>query len=206
MSKKEVYMDPIKKDLLASLIVGLIAGPLSLIVLKNLNISVPWYYLIIGFPILTVTGILVARLLGKIIGIFYKFVKFGEVGGLNWLVDLGVINLLVLVSGVATGWLTVFYKAISFSVAVVNSYFWNRHWVFSDAQKQDQTKEATKFLVASLLGLAFNLVVFSIIKFGGQAFFSGISDTMWVNIATVVGSLSAMLFNFILYKIWVFKD
>lgn len=206
MSKKIVQMDSLKKDLLASLLLGVIAGPLAVIVLKGLNINVPWYLVVIAFPIITVVGILVGRLLSKVIGIMYKFVKFGEVGGLNWLVDLGVINLLVLVSGVAAGWLTVLYKAISFSVAVVNSYFWNRGWVFSDAQKQDQTKEAGKFLVASLLGLGFNLLVFSIVKFGGQAFVPGLSDTQWVNVATIVGSLSAMIFNFVLYKIWVFKD
>ena len=113
---------------------------------------------------------------------------------------------MVLVSGVATGWLVVVYKAISFSVAVVNSYFWNKGWVFSDAQKQDQTKEATKFLVASLIGLGFNSVVFAVIKFGGPAVYSGFTATQWVSVATIIASLSAMIFNFILYKIWVFKD
>jgi len=210
MSKKELVMDPVKKDLLYSLIVGLMAGPLALITVSTLELVLPFgipnWSLLIIFPIVTVTGILVGRLLGRLITIMYKFVKFGEVGGLNWLVDLGVINLLVLVSGVATGWLTVFYKAVSFSVAVVNSYLWNKNWVFSDAQKQDQTKEASKFLIASLLGLAFNLLVFSVVKFGGQAIFTTISATQWVSIATVVGSLSAMIFNFVLYKIWVFKD
>lgn len=206
MAEKKQVMNSWKKDLLAALLVGVMAGPLSVIVLKGLGIELPWYYLIIGFPILTVSGIVVGRLLGKFIGFMYKFVKFGEVGGLNWLVDLGVINLLVLVSGVAVGWMVVAYKAISFSVAVVNSYFWNKGWVFSDAQKQDQTKEAGKFLVASLIGLGFNAIVFAVIKFVGPSMYSGFTATQWVNVATIVASLSAMIFNFVLYKIWVFKD
>ena len=56
------------------------------------------------------------------------------------------------------------------------------------------------------MGLAFNLLVFSVVKFGGQAIMPSITPTMWVSIATVVGSLSAMIFNFVLYKVWVFKD
>jgi putative flippase GtrA len=206
MAKKKVYMDSWKKDLSAALLVGVIAGPLSVIVLKNLGVNLPWYYLIVGFPILTVAGIVVGRILGKVIGVMYKFVKFGEVGGLNWLVDLGVINILVLVSGVASGWITVVYKAISFSVAVVNSYFWNKGWVFSDAQKQDQTKEAGKFLIASLIGLAFNAAIFTVIKFFGPTVYDGLTATQWISAATVVASLAAMIFNFVLYKIWVFKD
>jgi len=206
MSKKEVTMAPLKKDLLAALLVGLMAGPLAVVSLSSFGVELPWYYLIIGFPVLTVLGIIVGRVLGKFIGIMYKFVKFGEVGGLNWLVDLGVISLLVLVSGVASGFMTVVYKAISFSVAVVNSYFWNKGWVFSDAQKQDQTKEAGKFLMASLIGLGFNAIVFAAVKFGGPALFDNFSAAQWVTIATIVASLSAMIFNFVLYKIWVFKD
>ena len=210
MSKNVTKMDSWSKDLLAALLVGVIAGPLSIVVVNNLGVTLPFgiptYALAILFPILTVVGIVVARLAGKFWGTIYKFGKFGEVGGLNWLVDLGVFNLLIAVSGAAGGAVTVVYKAISFSVAVVNSYFWNRGWVFSDAQKQDQTKEAGKFLIASLLGLGFNAILYSVIKFGGQAFAPGISDIMWANIAAICGSLSAMVFNFILYKIWVFKD
>jgi hypothetical protein len=107
-------MNPWKKDLIAALLIGLIAGPLSLVFVANNNINVPWYLLLIGFPVLTITGIVVARILSSVWGTFYKLGKFSEVGGLNFLVDLGVINLLVLVSGVAVGFLTLVYKAISF--------------------------------------------------------------------------------------------
>jgi putative flippase GtrA len=199
-------MNPWKKDLLAALLIGLIAGPLSLVFVANNNINVPWYLLLIGFPVLTLTGIVVARLMSKVWGTFYKLGKFSEVGGLNFLVDLGVINLLVLVSGVAVGFLTLVYKAISFAVAVANSYLWNKFWVFDDAQKQEQTKEASKFFIASLFGLAVNLAVFSIVKYAGPAVLASVSDKAWVSIGTVVGSISGLVFNFVLYKIWVFKD
>lgn len=201
-----VKMNSWKKDLTAALLVGLIAGPLSLVFVTNNNINIPWYLLLIGFPLLTITGIVVARVLARYVGLFYKLGKFAEVGGLNFLVDLGVINLLVLISGVATGFLTVIYKAISFAAAVINSYAWNKYWVFDDAGKQEQTKEAGKFLIASLLGLGVNLAVYSVIKYGGPAVVASITDKSWVSIGTVAGSLSGMAFNFILYKIWVFKD
>jgi putative flippase GtrA len=202
----KVKMNPWKKDLIAALLIGLIAGPLSLVFVANNNINVPWYLLLIGFPVLTITGIVVARILSSVWGTFYKLGKFSEVGGLNFLVDLGVINLLVLVSGVAVGFLTLVYKAISFAVAVINSYLWNKHWVFDDAGKQEQTKEASKFFMASLLGLAVNLIVFSLVKYVGPVLMGSVSDKLWVSIGTVVGSISGLVFNFVLYKIWVFKD
>lgn len=206
MAKKQVYMDTWKKDLVSAFLVGLIAGPLSVVVLKNLGFNVPWYFLIVGFPILTLAGILVARLVGKFWGIIYKFGKFGEVGGLNFLVDLGVLNILIWATGFSTGIYYSVFKGISFIAAVTNSYFWNKFWVFSDAQKQDQTKEAGKFFVASVLGLAFNVALASAIVFFGPKFVGGINSTTWASIGSVVGSISAILFNFVLYKIWVFKD
>jgi putative flippase GtrA len=136
----------------------------------------------------------------------YKFVKFGEAGGLNWLVDLGIINLLMLLTGLSGNpWASIF-KAVSFTAAVSNSYFWNKLWVFYGHKKQDEKKEFGKFVTASLFGLGFNLVIFTVIKVGGPMIFDGFTSVQWANIATILGSLSAMIFNFVLYKIWVFKD
>jgi putative flippase GtrA len=199
-----------KRDMLAALLVGLIAGPLSLIVLNNLGLmakyNLSWWMPIVAFPILTVVGILVARLAGKFIPVIYKFGKFGEVGGLNFLVDLGVLNLLIWITGQSTGLYYSVFKGVSFVAAVANSYFWNKLWVFDDAKKQDQKKEAGKFIVASLLGLAFNVALASAIVFFGPRFVTSIDSKTWASIGSVVGSISAILFNFVLYKIWVFKD
>lgn len=62
-----------------------------------------------------------------------QFWRFFLIGLMNVFIDLAVLNLLILITGVGrTGvWFTVF-KAISFTVAVINSYYFNRRWVFRD--------------------------------------------------------------------------
>jgi putative flippase GtrA len=204
----------LRYDLTAAALLGTLAGLFAIISATGagvintviLGITLSPVLVFSVFLVMCVVGILVGRFLGRFIAIMYKFVKFGEAGGLNWLVDLGVINLLMLTTGLSgSPWASIF-KAISFTVAVTNSYFWNKLWVFFGHKKQDQTKEVGKFVTASLIGLGFNFVVFTGIIFVGPMFFSGFTSIQWANIATIIGSLSAMIFNFVLYKIWVFKD
>jgi putative flippase GtrA len=203
-----------KVDLSASVLIGLMAGLFASIVLTNLDffgktvagISLSIPIVIGGFIMLCVAGIIVARVVGRLLPIFYKFGKFGEAGGLNWLVDLGIVNLLILVTGYSTGIYFILFKGISFASASTNSYFWNKFWVFRGVKKQSETKEVGKFAIATVLGMLVNIILASSIAFIGPLIFGGISSKSWANIATIVGSLTAMIFNFLLYKIWVFKD
>jgi putative flippase GtrA len=186
--------------------IGLIAGVLSPVIVNNLKLSIPWYYLLVFFLVICPVGILVGRFVGKFLPVIYKLAKFGETGGLNWVVDLGVVNLLILLTGISTGIYFILFKAASFTVAVTNSYFWNKLWVFKGAAAQNQTTEVTKFISASLIGLAFNVAFAASVVFVGPKLVTSINSVTWANLGVVVGSLGAMLLNFVLYKIWVFKD
>ncbi len=205
---------PIWLDLFAAVLIGLLAGLFATIVTVNLDflgntfkgveLTIP---LIFGFfVVLCIVGIFGARILGRAVPLIYKFGKFGEAGGLNWLVDLGVLNLLILLTGFSTGFYFVLYKGISFVSASTNSYFWNKFWVFRGAKKQDETKEVGKFALATILGMLVNITLAGIIAYVGPLLFPGLGSKAWANIATITGSLTAMIFNFVLYKIWVFKN
>lgn len=214
MTKKSNEIAPLRVDLTASGILGTLAGIFAAIVASNLGLVGQTFfgvtasvYLIFGFFLfLCVVGILVSRFIGKYIPFVYKFGKFGEAGGLNWLVDMGVLNLLILFTGFSTGIYFIVFKGVSFIVSATNSYFWNKLWVFRGHKKQKETKEVTKFFGATTLGLIFNVTLAGTIAFMGPRVFAGIDSKVWANLATVTGSLGAMIFNFILYKIWVFKD
>ena len=118
-----------KKDLKISFFVGLVAGILLLPTLKNLGVSLDLKFAALvasGLTIFTPLGYLVAYGLSRRWPVLIQFVKFGIVGGLNAMIDLGVLNLLIVASGIAAGiWYSVF-KSVSFIVAVTNSYFWNK--------------------------------------------------------------------------------
>lgn len=205
---------PLRLDLFSSAVIGILAGLFATIALINLGLfgkevfgvtlTIPLVF--VAFITLCIAGIAVARLAGKVLPILYKFIKFGEAGGLNWLVDLGVVNLLIFLTGFSTGFYFALFKGISFICASSNSFVWNKYWVFSGAKKQEQSKEIGKFAVATTLGMAVNIVIASLIAYFGPVIFGGLAGKTWANVATIVGSLTAMLFNFIIYKIWVFRS
>ncbi len=194
---------PIKRDLVGSLIIGVAAALLSIIVVANLGIPIPLWSTFLIFPPMTVAGIYVGRFLGKRIPVMYKFVKFGEAGGLNWLVDFGVLNLLIMFTEISTGiWYSIF-KGISFIVSATNSYFWNKLWVF-ESRNKDAAGEISKFAIATVLGVGVNVTIAALIVWIGPSMYN-LNSVVWANIAAAAGSIIAMLWNFILYKIWVFK-
>ena len=210
---KAQQISSFRTDILAAGMVGVMASMFATIALTNLGLfgksfkgvelSIP---IVFGlFIVLCLAGMLFARLF-KGIPILYKFMKFGEAGGLNWLVDLGIVNLLIFATGYSAGLYFAVFKGVAFLTAATNSFFWNKYWVFSGSKKQEEKKEIGKFAIATLMGMAVNIIIASVIAYFGPTIFSGIEAKTWANIATIVGSLTAMIFNFILYKIWVFKN
>lgn len=207
-------MAPLSRDLGSAFLLGAMASLFASIVAKNLDflgnsyggitLSIPLIFIL--FIVLCISGIIVARLFKGRIPVLYKFGKFGETGGLNWLVDLGVMNLLIMITGIAGGIYFAIFKAVSFAAAATNSFFWNKYWVFSGAKKQKESQEVGKFALATLMGMALNVAVAYCIATFAPDIFSGISEKSWANIATIIGSLTGMMFNFVVYKIWVFKN
>lgn len=203
-----------KVDFVAASLVGILASIFASISLYNLDffgkkvlgIEVSLITLFLFFISFCLFGIIVARVLGKKIPLIYKFGKFGEAGGLNWLVDLGIVNLLIIITGFNAGIYFAIYKGVSFIIAAGNSYLWNKFWVFQGAKKQKSINEVGKFAIATTSGMLINVFLASAISLIGPIILADISGNSWANIATVVGSLTAMIYNFIIYKVWVFKS
>lgn len=198
-------MNKLKTDLAASAIIGLLASIFSLIVILNLGLNVPLWTPFIVFVPLCIVGIFIARIIGANIPFFYQFGKFGEAGGLNWLVDFGFLNLFILVFSISTGIFYSIFKGISFILSVTNSYFWNKFWVFAKKDTKDEASELGKFALVSIIGLGVNVFLASLVVFVGPSFQATISPKLWANIAAAFGSLSAMMWNFLGYKFFVFK-
>jgi len=214
VDKNKLQMMPFYKDLAASTVLGAIAGFFAVFVAKSLGFINQVYFgvylnsvvIFSLFVFICMIGILVGRLLGKYVSFLYNFVKFGEAGGLNWLVDIGIVNILIIITGQSAGIYFILFKGFSFIVAATNSYFWSKLWVFYGSKKQNEGSEISKFAIATLLGLLINVTIATTISYLGPSLFSNISKIGWANIAVIAGSLTAMLFNFTLYKLWVFKD
>ena len=78
-----------------------------------------------------------------------QFVKFGIVGTIGTLVDVGTLVFLKEVIG-----LNVYVaNAISFTLAVLNNYTLNSRWTFGDQEKEHH-RQLVQFFIVSIVGLA----------------------------------------------------
>ncbi|PIR67982.1 hypothetical protein COS74_00650 [bacterium CG06_land_8_20_14_3_00_33_50] len=206
---KNQSMNKPKVDFIASGIIGVLASLFSLIVIKNLGINISILIPFLIFIPICVIGIAIARALADKIPALYQFGKFGETGGLNWLFDFGVLNLLIMISGISTGIYFSLFKGISFIASVTNSYAWNKFWVFRKTEKESEketAQEISKFMIVSLVGMAVNVILASAIVFiAPKIILSNIAPKVWANLAAAIGSVSAMMWNFVGYKFFVFK-
>ena len=201
-----------RKDLIFSLIVGGVSAWLILIISKNIEITNSfwqkfWWLTPFLLPVFTAGSLAIASLVAKKIAVVFQIAKFILVGGLNTLVDLGVLNLLIWFSGINAGWFYSAFKGISFVVAVVNSYFWNKFWTFRKTENQDDKIEGgefIKFFFVSAVGFVINVGSASfIVNFIGPL--AGFSQNLWANIGALLAGFIGLAWNFLGYKFIVFK-
>jgi len=194
-----------KVDAIISPIIGFLIGVFFFIVLKMLQIDIPqsWLLLII-FPPLTLFGLFVASFIGKKFLAIYQMAKFLLVGALNTFVDLGVLNLLMWISGIYAGIFYSIFKGISFLIATINSYLWNKHWTFEKRERVFAPGEYFKFLVIVTIGLLINVTIASfVVNVIGPQF--GIKSELWANVGAFAAILIAWVWNFLGSKFIVFK-
>ena len=135
---------------------------------------------------------------------FFQFIKFLCVGLINTGVDFGVLNLLMFLTGITVGVGYSFFKAISFTVAVINSYFLNKRWTFRREGKMEK-KEFIKFLIISLIAFGINVSTASLlVNLIGPI--GNISSYLWANISALAATVFTTFINFFGYKYFVFKD
>ncbi len=172
--------------------------------LKNLGlyakIPSPNIVIFVVFPIVAIVGMIVASFIGRFMAILWQIAKFGLVGVLNTVIDFGILNLLITLTGIQAGLGIVPLNLTSFTLATVNSYFWSKYWVFGGAKKS----KFITFLIVSVLGIVLNTaVVFVLTTFvpaPGQ-----MSPTVWANVAKIIATFVSLVWNFLGYKLIVFK-
>jgi putative flippase GtrA len=130
--------------------------------------------------------------------------KFGVVGSLGLVLDVGVFNALrVDLSGSGPILDSSFVaKAISVSIAIVATWFGNRHWTFRDRRRHDFLREFVEFAAIAVFGMTISLgcLYVSHTVLGFESLFAD-------NIATnVVGLVLGTTFRFLMYRYWVYGD
>ncbi len=133
-----------------------------------------------------------------------QFGKFVIVGGLNTAIDIGVLNLLMWLFGAYQGGQIIIFNVISVSLAIINSYFWNKYFTFGSKKKKKQVQEFSTFVAVSLGGMIINTgIVYLLTTFAAPPF--GLSQELWANAAKILAIGVAWIWNFSGYKFVVFK-
>ena len=134
-------------------------------------------------------------------------VLFLAVGGVGFVVDVGVFNVLratVLAPAYVPGG-AIWAKIISLTLAIAVNWIGNRTIAFRRVRHRGDgeaiAREAIDFLVASLLGSAVALLCLAISHYGLQLT-SATADNISAN---VVGLALGTALRFALYRGWVFR-
>ncbi|MEU8761910.1 GtrA family protein [Streptomyces sp. NPDC048659] len=122
--------------------------------------------------------------------------KFGVVGGLGVLVNLGVFNLVRHFTDLAV----VRASIIATVVAIAFNYVGFRYFTYRDREKSGRTKELTLFLLFSAVGMVIENGVLYAATYG-----FGWDTPLASNFFKFFGIGVATLFRFWSYRTWVFK-
>ncbi len=197
-------------DWWAIVVIGAVVGLLSQAILANvagsLHLNLTFALragILVGFIVLAPLALFILYLLGKLVPVLYQFGKFAAVGVLNTFVDIGVLNLEILVFGTPAAWPYRIFKAISFLAATTNSFLWNKFWTFNSREPAN-ANQTVKFYLVAIVGFCLNVGLASYV-FSNVSRPTTISPNLWANVGAIVGVAAAFLWDFLGYKYLVFK-
>jgi putative flippase GtrA len=124
-----------------------------------------------------------------------ELVKFGIVGGLGTIIDLG--GAAVLHSAYHEGPLE--SKALSITAATIFTYIGSRFWTFKHRENQPVHREAVLFIALNVVGLIIAEVVIAATTYG-----LGLKDPLAYNAASFIGTGLGTIFRWYAYRKWVF--
>jgi putative flippase GtrA len=196
-----------KQDYLIAALVGFLVGVFAIPTVINLGIRSKAILLVLPLlvPPLWVFGVWLGGFLGRWLPFMAQLGKFAAVGFLNAAIDFGTLNLLSAATNITKGLVIGGVNIPGFALAVMNSYFWNKFWVFKDRDDKGVFGDFPTFLAVTVVGLIINSGAVVVITTYISPFF-GINDSAWLNFAKAVAAVVSLGWNFIGYKFFVFRS
>jgi len=195
-----------RKDLYLAAVIGFTFGVLLLLPLRNIGFAVApkvVFLSVFGFALFSPFALFVIHLMSRSLPALYEFGKFAAVGALNTVIDLGVLNFLIILTGLAAGVSYSLFKAASFLTAVLNSYFWNKFWTFT-SRTPTTAVEFGRFVFFTAIGLLINVGVATLVAdLGGPLL--GAPVKVAANIGAILATVVSLLWNYFAYKRFVFR-
>ena len=127
---------------------------------------------------------------------------------MNTGVDFVVLNLLIWQFGIGRNDPRfAYFKIISFIIASVNAFVFNKWWVFRTIDESDEgsKKQFIHFSITAIAGLTLNAGIAYIAFNFLHIILSTTGIQTLANIAALIGTIAVLFFNFFMYKFFVFK-
>lgn len=172
-------------------------------------VAAPLFFL--GVPLAALGSLVGAWFLSKKMPSFFQVGKFIAVGVSNTAIDWGILNLLVFPLAFTVLGVTdvknipqlyrVTMKGVSFTIATLNSFFWNKTWTFQHRSTAGIGREAAQFYFFTAIGLSINVGAFwAFQKLGPQ------DNRFWVGVlAPGFATILSAIWDFFAYRFIVFK-
>ena len=138
-----------------------------------------------------------------------RFLKFLFVGITGAIVDFGIMNLMRIVVGLSLVW----SQAISFSVAVINNFLWNRYWTYPDSRSKAPYRQLVQFFLINLVGILVRTPLVTwfdklILNFLDKSSYSLPLENYIIsqNLALTGAIGIILLWNFFANRYWTYSD
>lgn len=128
--------------------------------------------------------------------------KFGIVGLIGYVIDVGIFNALRLGAGGDADFFQgpIGAKIVSVTVATLATWFGNRYWTFRENRRSNVLLELLEFAAIAVVGMGISLLCLYV-----SHYILGFTSLLADNIsANVVGLVIATAFRFLLYRFWVY--
>ena len=124
---------------------------------------------------------------------FKEAIKFGMVGLVGAVVDLGLLNLLHLVVG-----LSIFQSVFwAFVAAVLVNYALNNYWTYRHLNLKFRTSDLLKFATISTVGLGITEVMIRVLS---------VEKGLNYNLVKIIAIAVVFFWNFFGNRVWTFRN
>ena len=142
-----------------------------------------------------------------------RFFRFAIVGAIGAVIDFGVFNLLTQTNSYFME-NAVAASVISFILAVISNFSWNRLWTYPDSRSKPLARQGLQFVIISVIGLAIRTPLFAWLEIVLNDRLSPIIPidfslaplTIAHNLSLAIVIVVVMIWNFFANRFWTYND
>ncbi|SHN28231.1 GtrA family protein [Gracilibacillus kekensis] len=133
----------------------------------------------------------------------FQFFQFSMIGASNAIIDIGALNILLLLFHTENRVILLVFNTIAYSLAILNSYIWNASITFKRTS-EGNAYQRFSFIVQAIVSLVISNGVF----IGAHTLFMAMDMPSWwnYNLAKLLAMVLSSLASFFMVKFFVFRD